>query len=335
MGWCNAIALSTTSYSSGSRHKSEEPSANTTSPPAPSTKLNLKRKATGDATPLAAKKSRRDVKRDSDTTALASSRRVNVFEDLEEDSAPPRALSKPMSSLAGNYIELKCSGDDGGKLEIDRKLASTFSKDIADKLKRNPRATVFSYGNIPIANMRKLVSCMEKGIDSLLKENWLLEDVVITACAAECLATGPIAEKLFDRIRYHWSPTKRVSFRMANLVYAHTRKVSKLRRFVREAIHWVLLKNKLNGKDKMLAECERHLAADMYEDLLAMNEKFGNDKQGKHPAKLRDWDLDECLNAAADSGAAKENGKGGSEQKESVKMAVCECLSEMLGVEAL
>ena len=303
-----------------------------TTPSRPQVKLDLKRKSEDNVenrpVPF---KARRAEKGGLDSTTAVAAPLLDAFGHPDELKPFSPIAKKPSLPLSSDNIVVECRSDDPGRQTLDRMLACSYSRYIARKLKAQPALMVLSLRGVSFAHMSRLVSCM-RGNRAIIR-GWNAADILTTACVAERLEARTIANGFLAEIQYMWME-KRMSFQVANLVYQHTRKDSKLRLFVAQGLHWVLLKNELASEEAMDKECKRHSACSaLHEDLKEAEETFGGDKQGNHPARLRGWELGESCRAATGVAVAREDSKGGREKEKAEKMELCGCLKEMLGIE--
>ena len=250
--------------------------ATTASTPAPAPAATVNKIAT--FTPVSIK-----LKRKADeapATAPASKR-------LAMDDGPKKKAICPRKGVGRQFKTVNVVCRDRATLLVNHAPLYAASKAAARLLQHNPGQNVVEFPDMDIADFERLKHCIDKPGVLPTMNSWSLRQKLSTIVSAEAIEAFAIANLLRRAVEQLFRD-QLMCFAVAKFVHKRSSTESKLRVFVMDCMHWVLMKN--GRVEKLKEECERNKATALYSDLVAAGKKHGS---GEHPCKEMRWKLDE------------------------------------------
>lgn len=250
--------------------------ASTASAPAPAPAATSEKPVT--LTPVSMKLKR---KADGPVSTAPISKRLATDNSLKKKAICPR------KGVGRHFKTVSVVCGDRATLSVDRALLQAASKVAARQLQHNLGQTVMEFPDMDVADFERLKYCMDKPGVLPNMESWSLRQKLSTVVSADAIEASAIAV-LLRRVVEQLFRDELMCFAVAIFVHRRSKPDSKLRVFVVDCMHWVLMKN--GRVEKLKEECERNKAMVLYSDLAGADKKHGS---GEHPCKEMRWELAE------------------------------------------
>ena len=221
------------------------------------------------------------LKRKADETAST----IYVSKRIALDDAPRKKPINPRKGVTRQIKKITVVCRNSASFSVDSALVQKASKAATRQLEQCPTHDVVEFLDMDAADFNRLRQCIEKPGMLPSIDQWSLRQKLATIMSAEAAEAFGIA----DALQHATEPlfrNKLMCFAVAKFVYKNSKATSKLRTFVTDCLHWVLIKN--GHSEKLKEECERNKSMELYPDLVAAGEMHGT---VEHPCKEMRWKL--------------------------------------------